>query len=740
MLEEISIDVAGPYPRDKKGNRYFVLLVDRFTRFKYVGLMKRKSDTLDHFMSFCSSASRQNPDVSVDDVVSVRMDGGASGGEFAGIRDFSAAHGIRVLPSGRGNPNGNALAEISIGKVCFKMRATLHASSLPHSYWSEALLHAVESTNRVPTKALEGSMSPYEKWYGHSPSIRHLRTFGSPCYVYQPRQLRPGKLSHTGLKHQFLSYGSSTGVYRLLSPNNNVIMSKHVVFNEKDLVSKTSTSSSPLEVESIPDVAVAQLSSSSAESGPSTPAVQPAAAVTFARPLDTVVPPSPSATPATSSATPLPSTRHLPVSSSARSVPATGKGRRNRSRSLAMMNSRSRRRLRRAGFGSQPNTSVTRSSLRNLSTAFAFLGTHSEASSNPYGPNQSRRLPDKEEYDQAMLKELGSMESHDVKELVDLPPGARAIGTRWILSKKFDADGNLQKYKARLVAQGFTQREGVDFSTTYSPVIAVPSLRLMLSIAANKGHAVEALDISTAFLNSDIDGDVYVKQPPGFIDKDHPHKVWKLKKALYGLRQSPRLWYNTLHEFLLQQNFVRSDYESCLYTRKNSVTGEDTMIAVYVDDLVLSSNIPSVVSNLKTSFVSRFNITDLGPLTSILGIKVSRDHKNKCFYLSQASFIRDAISKFGLDFLPACRTPMTTATDLTPTPGFKASLPDANRYRSMVGTLAWVANWTRPELAFTVHKLQRYQNDPEPKHFEAAQKAFRYLKGTQSERLRLGGT
>ncbi|CAM9463753.1 unnamed protein product, partial [Heterosigma akashiwo] len=163
------------------------------------------------------------------------------------------------------------------------------------------------------------------------------------------------------------------------------------------------------------------------------------------------------------------------------------------------------------------------------------------------------------------------------------------------------------------------------------------------------------------------------------------------------------------------------------------------MVAVYVDDLVLSSNIPSVVSSLKSSFVSRFSITDLGPLTSILGIKVSRDHTNKCFYLSQASFVRDAISKFGLDYLPACRTPMTTATDLTPTPGFKASLPDANRYRSMVGTLAWVANWTRPELAFTVHKLQRYQNNPEPKHFEAAQRAFRYLKGTQSERLRLGG-
>ena len=165
------------------------------------------------------------------------------------------------------------------------------------------------------------------------------------------------------------------------------------------------------------------------------------------------------------------------------------------------------------------------------------------------------------------------------------------------------------------------------------------------------------------------------------------------------------------------------------------------MVAVYVVNLVLSSNHPSAITDLKASFASKFKITDLGPLNNqILGIKVTRDLRNKCFFLSQASFIKDAISKFGLDFLPAVRTPMDHTADLAPTPGFKSSLPDSNRYRSMVGTLAWVANWTRPELAFTVHKLQqRYRSNPEPKHFEAAQRAFRYLKGTQSEQLRLGG-
>ncbi|CAN0114807.1 unnamed protein product [Heterosigma akashiwo] len=215
----------------------------------------------------------------------------------------------------------------------------------------------------------------------------------------------------------------------------------------------------------------------------------------------------------------------------------------------------------------------------------------------------------------------------------------------------------------------------------------------MLSIAANKGYAVEALDISTAFLNGDINRDMCVKQPPGFVDKDHLNK-------------------------------------SCCYVRRNPSTGEETMVAVYVDDLVISSSHASVVTDLKASFGSRFKIPDLGPLNQILGIKVTRDLRNKCFFLSQASFIKDAITKFGLDFLPAVCAPMDHTADLVPTPGYTCSLPDSNRYCSMVGALEWLANCTRPELAFAMHKLQRFQSNPEPKHFEAAQRVFRYLKGT----------
>jgi len=152
------------------------------------------------------------------------------------------------------------------------------------------------------------------------------------------------------------------------------------------------------------------------------------------------------------------------------------------------------------------------------------------------------------------------------------------------------------------------------------------------------------------------------------------------------------------------------------------------MAAVYVDDLVISGSSSSMVSDFKRSLASKYDLTDLRELSQILGIiKVTRDDKRcGCFYLQQTSFIKDAISKFGLDYLPACRTPMDHTVDLTPILLFSSAIFTrlTGTGLSMVGTLAWVANRTRPELAFTVHKLQRSQCNPEPKHFEAAERAF----------------
>ena len=164
---------------------------------------------------------------------------------------------------------------------------------------------------------------------------------------------------------------------------------------------------------------------------------------------------------------------------------------------------------------------------------FAFLSTHGDSTDRlPRSPDEARRLPDWPAWQDAIDGELNSITNKNTYTLVDRPPNANVIGTRWVLSKKFDADGHLVKHKARLVAQGYTQEFGVDYSQTYLPVVNAASLRLLLAISANKGYAVDSLDISTAFLNGAMTDNVYVRQPPGYVDPQHPNKVWKLNKAL----------------------------------------------------------------------------------------------------------------------------------------------------------------------------------------------------------------
>ncbi|CAM9996666.1 unnamed protein product [Heterosigma akashiwo] len=182
-----------------------------------------------------------------------------------------------------------------------------------------------------------------------------------------------------------------------------------------------------------------------------------------------------------------------------------------------------------------------------------------------------------------------------------------------------------------------------------------------------------------------------------------------------------------LHNHLLSLGFQRSGHEFCLYTHRDG--GNELMIVVYVDDLVVSGSSSALVSDFKQSLASKYNLTDQGELTQILGIKVVQDKRDKCFYLSQTSFIKDALTKFfGLDYLPACATPMDHTVDLTPTPGFKAELSDANMYRSMVGTLAWLLRST----SFSALRMTRSPS------ISGGRRAFRYLKGTQSELLRFG--
>jgi hypothetical protein len=221
----------------------------------------------------------------------------------------------------------------------------------------------------------------------------------------------------------------------------------------------------------------------------------------------------------------------------------------------------------------------------------------------------------------AMEEEMKSIRENDTGSFSELPQGHRAIGLKWVYKVKRDENDAIVKYKARLVAKGYVQRAGVDFEEVFAPVARLESVRMLLAIAAHCGWSVHHMDVKSAFLNGDLQEEVYVQQPPGFIDDKHKNKVLRLHKALYGLRQAPRAWNHKLNASLLALGFSRCVNEHGMYTRGR---GDGRLIVgVYVDDLIISGGDAAAVTKFKTQMKNTFRMSDLGLLSYYLGLEVT---------------------------------------------------------------------------------------------------------------------
>ena len=220
-----------------------------------------------------------------------------------------------------------------------------------------------------------------------------------------------------------------------------------------------------------------------------------------------------------------------------------------------------------------------------------------------------------------MSEEISSIQRNETWKLDDLPQGKNAIGLKWIFRTKFNTDGSIQKHKARLVAKGYAQREGIDYEETFSPVARFETVRLVLAIAAQKRLPVYQFDVKSAFLNGELQEEVFVEQPKGFIKKGEESKVLKLHKALYGLKQAPRAWYSKIDEFFTNNGFERSENEPTLYVKKEE-GGSFIVVCLYVDDIIYFSNSEKLLSSFQGAMKGKFEMTDLGVLQYFLGLEV----------------------------------------------------------------------------------------------------------------------
>jgi hypothetical protein len=224
-----------------------------------------------------------------------------------------------------------------------------------------------------------------------------------------------------------------------------------------------------------------------------------------------------------------------------------------------------------------------------------------------------------------MIDELESIKENNTWSLTDLPKGHKQIGLKWVFKLKYDEHGEILKYKDQLVARGFVQKQGIDFEEVFTPGARMESVRVILCLVAHYSWTVHHMDVKSAFLNGDLTGEVYVSQPPGFIKRGQEGKVFKLHKALYGLRRAPRAWNSKLDAELKRLGFRKCKIEHGLYTRE--VDQHRLVIGVYVDDLIIMGKTREKVEAFKKEMKRIFRVSDLGPLSYYLGIEVKQDQE-----------------------------------------------------------------------------------------------------------------
>ncbi|GJS22246.1 putative ribonuclease H-like domain-containing protein [Tanacetum coccineum] len=254
---------------------------------------------------------------------------------------------------------------------------------------------------------------------------------------------------------------------------------------------------------------------------------------------------------------------------------------------------------------------------------------------------------------EAMQEELLQFKLQKVWVLVDLPKGHRAIGTKWVYRNKKDERGIVIRNKARLVAQGHTQEEGIDYDEVFAPVARIEAIRIFLAYASYMGFTVYQMDVKSAFLYGQIEEEVYVCQPPGFEDPDHPDKVYKVVKALYGLHQAPRAWYDTLATYLLSNGFQRGQIDQTLFIK--SQKGHILLVQIYVDDIIFGSTKKELCDEFEKLMKDKFQMSSMGELTFFLGLQVQQ--RKKGIFISQDKYVHEILRKFNYSDVKSASTP-----------------------------------------------------------------------------------
>ncbi|GJT25067.1 retrotransposon protein, putative, ty1-copia subclass [Tanacetum coccineum] len=349
--------------------------------------------------------------------------------------------------------------------------------------------------------------------------------------------------------------------------------------------------------------------------------------------------------------------------------------------------------------------------------------------------------PESKKWLDAMNMEMQSMKENDVWVLVEVPPNARTVRSKWLFKKKTDMDGAVYIFKARLVAKGFTQTYGVDYEETFSPVIDIRAIRILIAIAVYYDYEIWKMDVKTAFLNGHLSEEVYIEQPEGFVNPKYPNHVCKLKHSIYGLKQASRQWNKRFDDEIKKFGFTQNPDEPCVYLKASG--SYVAILILYVDDILLMGNNIPMLQDVKSYLGRSFAMKDLGDAAYILGIKIYRDRSKRLIGLNQSAYIEKILKRFYMENSKRGTIPMQEKLKLSKSQG--ASTPAEKQrmqnipYASAIGSIMYAVRCTRPDVAFAQNMTSRFQQNPGEEHWTAVKNILKYLRNTKDMFLVYGG-
>eukprot|EP00268_Persea_americana_P015414 TRINITY_DN17101_c0_g1_i5.p1 TRINITY_DN17101_c0_g1~~TRINITY_DN17101_c0_g1_i5.p1 ORF type:complete len:525 (+),score=94.13 TRINITY_DN17101_c0_g1_i5:1509-3083(+) len=326
------------------------------------------------------------------------------------------------------------------------------------------------------------------------------------------------------------------------------------------------------------------------------------------------------------------------------------------------------------------------------------------------------------EWQEAMQEEISALNKNSTWELVPKPKNAELVTCKWVYKLKKRADGTIDRHKARLVARGFSQQYGVDYEETFSPVAKMVTIRTIISLAAYKCWKLWQLDVKNAFLYGELDRDIFMEQPQGFISKEFPDHVCRLKKALYGLKQAPRAWYGKIAQYLDFCGFKSSSADPSLFIKKTPTMC--TILLLYVDDMIITGDDNAEITRLQEALSIRFEMKSLGEASCFLGLEVE---KSDGYFVSQKRYAASLLNRFHMEESKAMTTPMEPFLRLTKDEG--KPLEDATLFRQLVGSLFFLTI-TRPDITFSVGVVSQFMEKPCEGHLITAKRILHYDNGT----------